>query len=434
MQTITIKNFGPIVEIIDLPINDFMVFIGPQASGKSTIAKAIYFFKQLREEFLTQILSDKSLESTQSNHIDLYISSYQNAYCTNIIKIAFFNYYKNHNFQQPVLEYKYNDGRWIEIEIGQDQRATITVSPALSEAINEVKKLIIEFHQAIKNTSISSEESRISNQLMTQSVNHRITEIFDGVFGKTQNNSYTPASRSFLGYVQPNNRDLDIPSATYLDTVSNAKVGFSRGIQQYLDLAGWYPINIVSEALRLIGNVIGGDYRYDSSDNTEKIVLKNGQKIDLKLASSGQQEAIWIMLLALEKLVSKRVGFSAIEEPEAHLYPEAQRDIVQLIALLANQNSNQVLITTHSPYILSAINNLLYANQVGALHPDKASKIVSSKMWLRHEQVAAYFVNNGKIESIIDDELRLIKVESIDSASAIINEEYDKLFDLEVTQ
>lgn len=59
MQTITIKNFGPIVEIIDLPINDFMVFIGPQASGKSTIAKAIYFFKQLREEFLTQILSKK---------------------------------------------------------------------------------------------------------------------------------------------------------------------------------------------------------------------------------------------------------------------------------------------------------------------------------------------------------------------------------------
>ena len=30
------------------------------------------------------------------------------------------------------------------------------------------------------------------------------------------------------------------------------------------------------------------------------------------------------------------------EEPEAHLYPETQSDIVELIGLLANINNNQI--------------------------------------------------------------------------------------------
>jgi predicted ATPase len=50
-----------------------------------------------------------------------------------------------------------------------------------------------------------------------------------------------------------------------------------------------------------------------------------------------------------------------VEEPEAYLFPVAQKQIIDLIALLANQNENQVIVTTHSPYILSSFNNLLYA-------------------------------------------------------------------------
>jgi energy-coupling factor transporter ATP-binding protein EcfA2 len=35
---LTVKNFGPLTNI-DIKIKDIMVFIGPQASGKSTVAK-----------------------------------------------------------------------------------------------------------------------------------------------------------------------------------------------------------------------------------------------------------------------------------------------------------------------------------------------------------------------------------------------------------
>lgn len=42
MEKLVINQLGPI-EHCELEIKDFMVFTGPQVSGKSTIAKSIFF-------------------------------------------------------------------------------------------------------------------------------------------------------------------------------------------------------------------------------------------------------------------------------------------------------------------------------------------------------------------------------------------------------
>ncbi len=44
-----IHNLGPI-EDCDLPMNRMMVLNGPQAAGKSTIAKAIFYFRTVKDE------------------------------------------------------------------------------------------------------------------------------------------------------------------------------------------------------------------------------------------------------------------------------------------------------------------------------------------------------------------------------------------------
>ena len=46
MQKLYIKHLGPIEEC-EINIDEFMVCTGPQASGKSTIAKSIFFFKNI---------------------------------------------------------------------------------------------------------------------------------------------------------------------------------------------------------------------------------------------------------------------------------------------------------------------------------------------------------------------------------------------------
>lgn len=58
MQKIIIKNFGAIA-YAEIEIKKVLVLIGEQASGKSTIAKLIYFFKTLRDDVFKSIYQDK---------------------------------------------------------------------------------------------------------------------------------------------------------------------------------------------------------------------------------------------------------------------------------------------------------------------------------------------------------------------------------------
>ena len=47
-------------------------------------------------------------------------------------------------------------------------------------------------------------------------------------------------------------------------------------------------------------------------------------------------------------------------------------------------------------------------------------------MWLNPDRVAAYYVDKGTVESIMED--GLIEAEKIDEISTIINTKFDELF------
>lgn len=49
MQRLEIRLLGPVSEC-NIEIRDYLVFTGAQASGKSTIAKSIFFFNGVSQE------------------------------------------------------------------------------------------------------------------------------------------------------------------------------------------------------------------------------------------------------------------------------------------------------------------------------------------------------------------------------------------------
>ena len=58
MQKITIQHLGPLKKL-EMEIKDFNILIGEQATGKSTAAKAIYFFRIMKDsmtDYLCQLL------------------------------------------------------------------------------------------------------------------------------------------------------------------------------------------------------------------------------------------------------------------------------------------------------------------------------------------------------------------------------------------
>jgi predicted ATPase len=125
MQRIVIKNFGPIKDV-DIPIHDFMIFIGPQASGKSTIAKAIYFFRNnLTGSLFTSLLdlkSENNIDISKKKIFDNIIDKFQVAwkyYPTGMHEIQFF----------------YSEENWIKLKLkkvvfykaGKISRQTFTI-------------------------------------------------------------------------------------------------------------------------------------------------------------------------------------------------------------------------------------------------------------------------------------------------------------------
>jgi predicted ATP-dependent endonuclease of OLD family len=120
-----------------------------------------------------------------------------------------------------------------------------------------------------------------------------------------------------------------------------------------------------------------------------------------------------------------------IEEPEAHLFPEAQVEIAELIALLLYKSKTKVIITTHSPYILAGFNSLIYAHQKGQIHREEVLKIIPEELWLDINRVYAGYVDKGKVEDIIDHETNMIINERVDTASQSINKNFDTLLELD---
>ena len=61
MQNMYIRNLGPVKEC-KIDVNRFTILTGAQASGKSTLAKAIYFFRTLKTDVYEEITRRPSEE------------------------------------------------------------------------------------------------------------------------------------------------------------------------------------------------------------------------------------------------------------------------------------------------------------------------------------------------------------------------------------
>jgi hypothetical protein len=81
-----------------------------------------------------------------------------------------------------------------------------------------------------------------------------------------------------------------------------------------------------------------------------------------------------------------------IDEPEMNAHPDAQIGLTQLLAYLVNRGI-RVVLTTHSPYILDHLNNLIAARRCSPGDQQTAameSALGSRECFLSGEKVAAY--------------------------------------------
>lgn len=433
MQKIVINNFGPISSC-ELSMNDIMIFIGEQASGKSTICKCVYFFKAMRDDIFAYLV--ESINARQFDKIPRVINKRNRRRY-----LDFFG--SSRHLDRTFLRFQYSPNNYVELSLSSDDKnITTNYSAHMLTSLKEIEEKAKIFSEELY------EDNNDSMSLQTQLAQKRafyneIRSELNQVFFDDRELAYIPAGRSLLSLLSDqlstiSIANLDYITGQFLRMIQEEKKSFKDGIDELVLTKRQTtidPINrkMVELAKVALGKVLKGEYRYDTAG--ERILLGNrtNKFVRINYASSGQHEAIWILYLLFSWILNQKKMFVVIEEPEAHLFPVAQRDLINLIALFASQNDNQVMITTHSPYILTSVNNLMYANRVGQTKEAQVSQIINKAYWLNAHRVSAYLLGKegNNPQPIIERETGLVNAEKIDSISEIVNKEYLDIYNLE---
>jgi predicted ATP-dependent endonuclease of OLD family len=430
-EKLIIKNFPGIKEV-EIEIKQINILIGPQASGKSVCAKLLFYFKN----FIWQILPTIENEQTKRELDSGYSKTFE-------------EYFPPESWGDRDFHIRYEIADvFIEInrKQGSKSKIVLTYSDFFKKKLTELRVLLKKAKD--KNSDSDENYGRIEKLFRVKYIlRDRLKDSLTNSLGKESifAQHFIPAGRSFFAVLQSNifsflsnNNALDPFLREFGSTYEIVK-----DISLHIRLGDMEEKkkevkNIRDEINRLIEKSLCG--KHVQEKGKDYLEVTDGRRINVANSSSGQQETLPLtaMLTALPFLGTRGSSGQTvyIEEPEAHLFPNAQRSIIELIATVFNyrQENLQFFITTHSPYVLTAINNLL---QAGLLYEEanqdalpKLKKIIPKYKALNTSDLSAYVLENGKCKSIICPDTGLIDARVIDSVSDDLAIEFDELLSL----
>lgn len=438
MHRIIIHNLGPVVSC-ELECSQFMTLTGFQASGKSTIAKTIYYFRTIKED-IVQLVQRQAFDSVQAVVFEEEEGDYGIGYRMDLVtglerflcqKFRMVFGTMGGMSKEMRVEYYFTSECYLSVFLAKNakrhlsDRICVRFSDTLATFLRNKNRSF-----PVAPTGISEHEMRI--------LKIELCQLFDDFCSTV----YIPAGRSMLtllsqqfGYIYATmdnfqKRSMDLCTRDYLERILRVKAEFSDGLVgllEYFSERNTVSSEIVEQALKLISKILRGDYRCRNGE--EQIVLDNGNVIKINFSSSGQQECVWILNLLFYYLLQKKRMLFIIEEPESHLFPASQKYMTELIALVMNCN-HSVVLTTHSPYVLGTLNNLLYAHIVSVNEHKHTCEIIHNSFWLDYHRFYAWFVKEGTIDNCMDNEIHMIMNEKIDEISKVINDDFDRLLEL----
>ena len=170
---------------------------------------------------------------------------------------------------------------------------------------------------------------------------------------------------------------------------------------------------IMEFLLKKISLILDGEYEtIDKISQSRLFSHPTGENtIFLENASTGQQNLIRILQDIFMSMLYNEMIFRVIEEPEAHLHPTTQKHLMHIIALMRNHIDSQIVLTTHSPYFLTVLKNLLTAGRRSKKNPEAAAKMearVPKLCWLMPEDVEVYHLQDGRSHPIVQPKRKSI--------------------------
>ncbi len=390
-----IKNISVIKEA-DIQLSGLTVIAGENDSGKSTVGKLMFSITKAIGKYQDE------LEESKENNIEQAVE-----------KIYFFT--RRALFEDEELSNK-DEKRLIELlELFHPRHFIDEINTseikAIDSRINYLKKIDIynnrveklftslqeiinqdyDKHSAIKRAFKKVTYSEFNSELCSKKTEHSLIEISEGNsniltinFNQNKLSEFnlkdefdfddsviieTPMILNLSDSIR-NSKSLFDPQdkKSRLRSLGRANITFHvKDLEEKLRESAYAKgllFNPADNALyQKITNIINGKVEFVSERN-EFVYFKEDEQYSIINVASGIKSFGILQMLLSANFLDERT-LIVLDEPEVHLHPNWQLKYAEIIALLVKNDIN-ILVTTHSPYMVEALERYSEQYQVEA--------------------------------------------------------------------
>lgn len=386
MLNLTVKNFG-VLKDINIELGKTNLFIGDNGSGKSTLAKLITVITDFT------IDEDEVIKRLKDFNID------------------FLN-------EECFIQLKENNELIVEI---------VGLKVNFSSQREETNKTLKNIEEAIEvNNLISTVENKSNLEVLLEKIYNDDRDIANHVteFNKDSKNNFISAYKNFNSlkskYI-PAERNL---ISLFTHSLSNMVLAEIPLPKILLEFSAQY-----NSAKKEIKELDIFNMKYKNENSQDRIYYEDDNFLALENSSSGIQSAL-PLYLTLKYFVTKHKDI-IIEEPELNLYPKSQIDTIKY--MIENRQNSSLYIMTHSPYILSILNVLLFAYKAANTNEvlkEKICAIIPENQQINPDEFCAYLIENGISKSIKGESTGMIQENVIDDIGGMLDDEFGKLMEI----
>jgi len=472
---ITVRNLGVIKEA-KIDLKPLTILIGPNNGGKTWLAYALsgifgqyglenyvgaYIEGKVQETYppLNAIIQQVLDEGNAKIDLVHFADEYGEAYINNVARFA-------RQWMREFLSTELADFDRLEISLNLAQTKTIllerirniSVKSDISVGLRKQSPLLsILKKEGESNLFIyTSTEGQRPEKLPDESIKERLIRIVLRVLHEAfYPNVYTfPTERTAFFILFPS----AIIGTSIKFLLGKLLTTDEKSLRQAGEISGplIYFLNMVSDTFQtgsaekkertkeakkepniqeyvqlsrlLEKQILSGEVNFSTPepDPKREILFTPNQGGMLEIAATSSMVKELSPLVLYLRYLAKPGELVIIDEPEMNLHPEAQAKLIEFLAMLVNAGLH-VLITTHSPYVVDHLANLIAA----AKNEDQETirhefYLQRSEAFIPQDKVSVYLVDQGRTQNMVDQD-GIIHWGTFGEVSDRVSEIYSKL-------
>ena len=401
MTKIRIENLGPIVDSGTIELTPFTLLMGPQSSGKSSFLKVLCFCRWIEK----RIMVSTSDLVNQYTHYGRFLKELKQFHR---LSDEFFSKNTRITYESDFLTISYAVEKNPKIQKKRNFQAEryntkLSYIPAERNLVAAIKNIDKAYR--------SSERDVLFNL---------IYEWDEARSHYTKDNPYPLSVTGAFRYYNRNGED------SFLMENGESFPAFyaSSGLQSVM------PLEVMSRYFLSLAGTRAEFSMHDYSAYIMEVLKAEGNTKAVNFIDEKSIEA-------LRRRLNYQSAQLFIEEPEQNLYPESQKLLLlSLVKALkqaqeAGPQMSSIVMTTHSPYVLSVVNVLFRASAYyGDSHNAAVFDVIDSNLLLPLGSYSAYFINDGHFSNVLDPDVPMFSGNELDGVSDWVDEKIARLNDL----